>query len=60
MSASHKTTIPSERKDDTRREEQASHSSNQNRTKKDGHTSQIGTGQDQQSGRHSGGGHRNR
>lgn len=44
--------------DDTRREEQKSHGSEQNRTKKDGHTDQIGTGQNQTSQRQHGGGAR--
>ncbi len=43
-------------KDDTRRDEQKSHGSEQNRTKKDGHTDQIGSGQDQTSQRQHGGG----
>ncbi|CAM5362869.1 hypothetical protein [Eoetvoesiella caeni] len=37
--------------DDTPREQQKSHGSEQNRGKKDGHTTQIGSGQDQQSSR---------
>lgn len=37
--------------DDTRREEQKNHGDQQNRSKKEGHTSQIGSGQDQQSSR---------
>lgn len=37
--------------DDTRREAQKSHGAQQNRSKKDGHASQIGSGQDQQSNR---------
>ena len=37
--------------DDTRREEQKSHGTQQHRSKKEGHTSQIGSGQDQQSSR---------
>ena len=45
-------------KDDTQREEQRSHGDQQNRSKKDGHTSQIGTSQDQTSQRHRGGGAR--
>lgn len=45
-------------KDDTEREEQKSHGSTQNRTKKDGHTDQIGTGQNQTSQRQRGGGAR--
>lgn len=45
-------------KDDTPREEQKSHGSNQNRTKKEGHTDQIGTGQNQTSQRQRGGGAR--
>jgi len=46
------------RQDDTRRDRQASHGSGQNRSKKDGHTDQIGTGQDQSSQRNRGGGAR--
>lgn len=38
-------------RDDTRREAQKSHGDQQNRTKKDGHTSQIGSSQDQTSQR---------
>ncbi|WP_176461444.1 hypothetical protein [Bordetella genomosp. 1] len=45
-------------KNDTDRTEQQSHGSEQNRSKKDGHTSQIGTGGDQQSSRNTGGGAR--
>lgn len=37
--------------DDTRRERQKSHGTQQNRSKKEGHASQIGSGQDQQSSR---------
>lgn len=44
--------------DDAPREQQRSHGSEQNRTKKEGHTSQIGTGADQQSGRNHGQGAR--
>lgn len=44
--------------DDTQREEQRSHGSEQNRTKKDGHTDQIGTGQGQTSQRQRGEGAR--
>lgn len=44
--------------DDTDRTEQQSHGSEQNRSKKDGHTTQIGTGGDQQSSRNRGGGAR--
>lgn len=44
--------------DDRAREDQASHGDQQNRTKKDGHTSQIGTGQDQHSQRNRGQGAR--
>ncbi|QEI07490.1 hypothetical protein FXN63_17825 [Pigmentiphaga aceris] len=44
--------------DDVSRDEQRSHGSEQNRSKKDGHTSQIGTGADQQSGRNHGQGAR--
>jgi len=46
------------RRDDTRREEQASHGSAQHRSKKDGHASQLGTGQDQSSQRQRGEGAR--
>ncbi|HWK70647.1 MAG: hypothetical protein WBA83_01315 [Burkholderiaceae bacterium] len=51
---------PSEslQKDDRLREEQRSHRDQQNRSKKDGHTSQIGTGQDQNSQRNRGQGAR--
>ena len=45
---------------DTRRSEQYSHGDKQNRSKKDGHTSQIGSGQDQQSARRPVGGQRGR
>ncbi|MBC2769465.1 hypothetical protein [Pusillimonas minor] len=38
-------------KDDTTREQQTSHRSEQHRSKKEGHTSQIGSGHDQQSER---------
>lgn len=44
--------------DDRHREEQKSHGDQQNRSKKDGHTSQIGSGQDQISQRNRGGGAR--
>ncbi|HUH88842.1 MAG TPA: hypothetical protein VL003_12460 [Pusillimonas sp.] len=37
--------------DDTQRESQKSHGTTQNRSKKEGHVSQIGSGQDQQSSR---------
>lgn len=46
--------------DDTPRENQASHGDTQNRTKKEGHVSQIGTGQDQQSQRNRGQGARSK
>jgi hypothetical protein len=39
---------PNPSSDDTPREAQASHRDTQNRTKKEGHVSQIGSGQDQQ------------
>ena len=45
-------------KDDRLREEQRSHRDQQNRSKKDGHTSQIGTGQAQNSQRNRGQGAR--
>jgi len=44
--------------DDASRKQQNSHGSEQNRSKKDGHTTQIGTGMDQQSGRNHGQGKR--
>ena len=44
--------------DDTKRSEQKSHGSEQNRTKKDGRPSQLGTGSDQVSQRQRGGGAR--
>lgn len=44
--------------DDTDRMSQRSHGSEQNRTKKDGHATQLGTGQDQTSQRQHGGGAR--
>ncbi|TEA78807.1 hypothetical protein [Allopusillimonas ginsengisoli] len=44
--------------DDTKREDQKSHGDQQNRTKKDGHTTQIGAGQDQKSQRNPSGGAR--
>jgi hypothetical protein len=44
--------------DDQPREAQRSHGDTQNRSKKDGHTSQIGTGQDQSSQRNRGAGAR--
>ncbi len=52
--------VPSANKqdDDTPREEQSSHGDEQHRTKKDGHTSQIGSGQDQLSQRNRGEGAR--
>ncbi|HLT99780.1 MAG TPA: hypothetical protein VKZ70_08565 [Burkholderiaceae bacterium] len=46
------------RSDDQEREDQRSHGDQQNRSKKDGHVSQVGTGQDQNSSRHRGGGAR--
>ncbi len=46
--------------DDTPRASQASHRDTQNRTKKEGHVSQIGTGQDQQSQRNRGAGARSK
>ncbi|HUH61229.1 MAG TPA: hypothetical protein VL001_14280 [Candidimonas sp.] len=44
--------------DDRAREDQRSHGDQQNRSKKDGHTSQVGTGQDQNSQRNRGQGAR--
>ncbi len=46
--------------DDTPREAQASHRDTQNRSKKEGHVTQIGTGQDQQSQRNRGAGSRSK
>jgi hypothetical protein len=54
------TDAPDRSQDDTARETQASHGDTQNRTKKEGHTSQIGTGQDQQSQRNRGQGARSK
>ncbi|CUJ02583.1 hypothetical protein [Achromobacter aegrifaciens] len=51
---------PNPSADDTDRELQASHGDGQNRTKKEGHVSQIGTGQDQQSRRNRGAGARSK
>jgi len=44
--------------DDRDREAQRSHGDQQNRSKKDGHVTQVGTGQDQTSARQRGGGAR--
>lgn len=44
--------------DDQSRETQRSHGDTQNRTKKDGHANQLGTGQDQASSRQHGAGAR--
>lgn len=44
--------------DDQNRETQRSHGDQQHRSKKDGHVSQVGTGQDQNSARQRGGGAR--
>jgi hypothetical protein len=49
---------PPRQADDQRREAQRSHGDEQHRTKKDGHTSQIGTGADQHSSRQQGQGAR--
>ena len=46
------------RSDDESRQEQRSHGDTQNRSKKDGHADQLGTGMDQTSGRQHGGGAR--
>lgn len=56
----HPQSKPNPAADDTERETQYSHRDTQNRTKKDGHVSQIGTGQDQQSQRNRGGGARSK
>ncbi|MCD0504877.1 hypothetical protein [Bordetella petrii] len=44
--------------DDTPRDAQKSHGGVQNRSKKDGHATQVGSGQDQQSQRNRGAGAR--
>ncbi|CAP42739.1 CinA family protein [Bordetella petrii] len=49
---------PAATKDDTPREMQKSHGDAQHRSKKDGHATQVGSGQDQQSQRHRGAGAR--
>lgn len=54
------TTKPDPSSDDTPREAQASHRDTQNRTKKEGHVTQIGSGQDQQSQRNRGPGARSK
>ncbi|AZG09268.1 hypothetical protein EGT29_16150 [Pigmentiphaga sp. H8] len=55
----HPASPPSPRQaDDQPREQQRSHGDTQNRTKKDGHTDQIGTGGNQTSQRQRGGGAR--
>ncbi|SAI06736.1 Uncharacterised protein [Bordetella ansorpii] len=46
------------RNDDLARQDQASHHDAQNRSKKDGHATNLGTGQDQQSMRNRGQGAR--
>ncbi|MNT73334.1 hypothetical protein D3C72_2120290 [compost metagenome] len=51
---------PNRSADDTPRTSQASHGDTQNRSKKEGHVSQIGTGQDQQSQRNRGQGARSK
>lgn len=55
-----KDTKPNPTADDTPREAQASHGDTQNRTKKEGHVTQIGSGQDQQSQRNRGAGSRSK
>lgn len=52
------TAKPNPSSDDTPRAAQASHGDTQNRTKKEGHVTQIGSGQDQQSQRNRGPGAR--
>ncbi|ARP94121.1 hypothetical protein [Bordetella genomosp. 13] len=52
------TTKQADRRDDLDRQDQASHNDTQNRTKKDGHATNLGTGQDQQSARQRGQGAR--
>jgi len=49
---------PAATNDDTPRDAQKSHGDTQNRSKKDGHASQVGSGQDQQSQRNRGAGAR--
>jgi len=51
---------PNPSDDDTARQTQSSHRDTQNRSKKEGHATQIGTGQDQQSQRHRGSGARSK
>ena len=52
--------VPNRSEDDTPRQAQASHGDTQNRSKKEGHVTQIGTGQDQQSQRNRGQGARSK
>ncbi|PAX96417.1 hypothetical protein CKW48_17435 [Bordetella pertussis] len=54
----HPTSQDRKQDDDTQREAQRSHGSQQARTKKDGHVSQIGSNQDQSSQRNRGQGAR--
>ncbi|VCU70672.1 hypothetical protein PIGHUM_02748 [Pigmentiphaga humi] len=54
------TQTPRANADDTPRQSQAAHGDTQNRSKKDGHATQIGTGQDQQSQRNRGAGARSK
>jgi len=49
--SSDKKKLPHPQDDDTQREKQSSHRDQQNRSKKEGHPSQIGSGHDQQSAR---------
>ncbi|KRB12329.1 hypothetical protein ASD87_10745 [Achromobacter sp. Root170] len=60
MDDKHNETGADRTQDDTPRQSQASHGDTQNRTKKEGHTTQIGTGQDQQSQRNRGQGARSK
>ena len=60
MDDKHNETGADRTQDDTPRQSQASHGDTQNRTKKQGHTTQIGTGQDQQSQRNRGQGARSK
>ncbi|CAB3699783.1 hypothetical protein SB816_08215 [Achromobacter sp. SIMBA_011] len=55
-----KDTQPHPSQDDTPRQAQASHGDSQHRSKKAGHVTRIGTGQDQQSSRNRGAGARSK
>jgi hypothetical protein len=51
MNSSEKHPDADPRRDDTPRERQKSHGTQQNRSKKEGHATQLGSGQDQQHSR---------